>query len=253
MVKRLLQAALVGAVVCGAWAGAAQAAEVSVAVAANFTAPMQKIAAAFERDTGHVTQLVFGATGGFYAQIKNAAPFQVLLAADEKTPRRLEYEGLAVVGTRYTYAVGRLALWSRQAGLVDAQAEVLKTGNFKHLALADPKLAPYGAAAVEVLGKLGLQASLAGRLVYGKNIAQAQQFVATGNAELGFVAWSQVFADGKLTQGSAWKVPAALHTPLRQDAVLLNAGTNNPAAAALLAYLRAEKARAIMASFGYDF
>jgi len=233
-------------------AGPAHAAEVSVAVAANFTAPMQKIAAAFEQDTGHQAILAFGSTGRFYAQIKNGAPFQVLLSADDETPARLEREGLGVSGTRFTYAIGKLVLWSRRAGVVDDKGDVLRAGKFGRIALADPKLSPYGAAAVEVLNGLGLMSSLAPKFVQGENIAQTYQFVATGNAELGFVASSQVFTDGKLTQGSAWTIPASLHAPIRQDAVVLSPGKDNAAAAALMAYLRNDKARAIIRSFGYD-
>ena len=233
-------------------AAAAQAAEVSVAVAANFAAPMQRLVAAFEQDSGHKVVVALGSTGRFYAQIKNGAPFQVLLAADSETPARLEQEGAAVPNTRSTYAVGRLVLWSRQPGLVDAEGAVLRSGGFLRIALADPKLAPYGAAAMQVLKALSLNEVLAPKLVQGDNIAQAYQFVATGNAELGFVAMGQVFADGKLRQGSAWVVPAALHRPLRQDVVLLNAGKGHTAATALLAYLRSDKARAIIRSFGYE-
>lgn len=230
---------------------AAQAAEVSVAVAANFTAPMQKIAPLFEADTGHRAMLAFGSTGRFYAQIRNGAPFQVLLAADDETPARLEQEGQGVAGTRFTYAIGRLVLWSRQPGLVDDKGEVLKAGKFDRLALADPKLAPYGLAAIETLTRLSLLETLRPKFVQGENIAQAYQYVATENAPLGFVAYSQVLADGRL-QGSAWLVPADLHTPIRQDALLLAKGKDNPAAAALLQYLRGEKARAIVRSYGYD-
>lgn len=230
----------------------AQAAEVKVAVAANFAAPMQKIAAAFAADTGHQAVLAFGSTGKFYAQIKNGAPFEVLLAADDETPARLDREGQAVAGTRLTYAIGRLVLWSRQPALVDEAGAVLRRDNFARLALADPKLAPYGAAAVEVINGLGLLATLTPKFVQGENIAQAYQFIATGNAELGFVALSQVLADGKLKEGSAWVVPANLHTPIRQDAIMLNPGKDQAAAAALLTYLRGDKARAIIRSFGYD-
>lgn len=231
---------------------AAQAGEVSVAVAANFAAPMQQIAAAFAQDTGHRAVVALGSTGKFYTQIRNGAPFQVLLSADDGTPARLEREGRAVAGTRFTYATGRLVLWSRDPGRVDAHGQVLKTGGFARLALADPKLAPYGAAAAQVLGGLGLMSTLAPKFVQGENIAKTYQFAATGNAELGFVALSQVFTDGRLTQGSAWIVPASLHAPLRQDAVLLAAGKGHPPALALLAYLRGDKARAIMRGFGYD-
>lgn len=229
----------------------ASAAEVNVAVASNFTAPMQKIAVEFETDTGHQARLSFGSTGKFYAQISNGAPFQVLLAADEETPARLEKEGLAVGGTRFTYAIGTLVLWSAQAGLVDAKGEVLKKAAFRHLALANPKLAPYGAAAVEALDKLGIYAALEPRFVQGENIGQTFQFVGTGNAELGFVALSQVMKDGKITSGSAWIVPANLHTPIRQDAVILTAGKDNAAAMALMKYLKEDKARAIIRAYGY--
>ena len=235
------------------WAGLLHAGEASVAVAANFTAPMQKIAAVFEQDTGHKAVLSFGSTGKFYAQIKNGAPFQVLLAADDETPRRLGKEGLAVAGTQFTYAIGRLVLWSKQPGLVDDKGEVLRKGSFERLAMADPKLAPYGAAAVESLTRLGLLPSLQARLVQGESIAQAYQFVATGNAPLGFVALSQVTSEGRLTEGSAWVVPANLHTPIRQDAVVLAMGRDNSAAAAFMAYLKGDKARAIIRSFGYEF
>jgi len=226
--------------------------EVLVAVAANFTAPMQKIAAEFERDTGHKAQLAFGATGKFYAQIQNGAPFQVLLAADNETPAKLEKEGLAQGGSRFTYAIGKLVLWSPRPGYVDDKGEVLKKGAFKRLALANPKLAPYGLAAVETLTGLGLLSAVQGKFVQGENIAQTYQFVGTGNAELGFVALSQVTKDGRIASGSAWIVPANLHTPIRQDAVILVNGKGNPAADALMKYLRGEKAQAIIRSFGYD-
>lgn len=229
----------------------ARADQVQVAVAANFTAPMQKIASEFEKDTGHKAQLAFGSTGKFYAQIKNGAPFQVLLSADDKTPARLEKEGLAVSGTRFTYAIGTLVLWSARPGYVDGKGEVLKKGAFQHLALANPKLAPYGAAAVEVLNKLGLNAALEPKFVQGENIAQTFQFVSTGNAELGFVALSQVMKDGKVADGSAWIVPADLHMPIRQDAVILSTGKDNQAALALLKYLKEDKARAIIKAYGY--
>jgi molybdate transport system substrate-binding protein len=245
-------AGLVLGLLFGLLPGAAQAAEVHVAVAANFTAPMQKIAAEFERDTGHRAVLSFGATGKFYAQIRNGAPFQVLLSADDETPSRLVREGAGAAASQFTYAMGRLVLWSRDAGRVDAQGAVLKAGHFQRLALADPKLAPYGAAAMEVLRGLGLADTLAPKLVQGENISQAFQFTASGNAELGFVAMAQVFAEGRLTRGSAWVVPAAMHAPLKQDALLLNTGQSNPAATALLAYLKGEKARTLIRSFGYD-
>jgi molybdate transport system substrate-binding protein len=230
---------------------AAQAGEVTVAVAANFTAPMQKIAQAFEQDTGHKATLAFGATGKFYAQIKNGAPFSVLLAADDETPARLEKEGLAIAGTRLTYATGRLALWSKQANVVDDKGEVLRSNSFNKLAIADPKLAPYGIAAMEVINKLGVQANVVSKLVQGESIGQTYQFVSTENAQLGFVALSQISVDGRITQGSAWVVPQHLHTPLKQDAVLLNAGKDNAAAHALLKYLQGDTAKAIITRYGY--
>jgi molybdate transport system substrate-binding protein len=229
----------------------AQAGEVTVAVAANFTAPMQKIAQAFEQDTGHKALLAFGSTGKFYAQIKNGAPFAVLLAADDETPARLEKEGLTVVSTRFTYATGRLALWSKNASLVDDKGEVLRSQRFQKLAMADPKLAPYGAAAMEVISKMGVQASVASKLVQGESIGQTYQFVSTENAQLGFVALSQISLEGRITHGSAWVVPLAMHTPLKQDAVLLSHGKDNPAAHALLKYLQADKAKTIIRQYGY--
>ena len=239
--------ALVGCLL--SWA--THAGEVVVAVAANFTAPMQKIAAAFEQDTGHKAQLAFGATGKFYAQIKNGASFAVLLAADDETPARLEKEGLAVAGTRFTYATGRLVLWSKQANWVDDKGEVLRSNRFQKLAIADPKLAPYGAAAMEVIQHLGVQANVVPKLVQGESIGQTYQFVSTENAQLGFVALSQISFDGRITQGSAWVVPQHMHTPLKQDAVLLNAGKDNAAAQALLKYLQGDKAKAIIRQYGY--
>jgi molybdate transport system substrate-binding protein len=233
-------------------ANATHADEVQVAVAANFTAPMKQIAADFEKDTGHKAQLAFGATGKFYAQIRNGAPFEVLLAADDTTPAKLETEGATVAESRFTYATGRLVLWSSDAGLVDGKGEVLKRGEFKHLAIANPKLAPYGVAAVEALTSLKLLDSVQPKFVQAENIAQTYQFVASGNAELGFVALSQVMKDGKIGAGSAWVVPASLHQPIRQDAVILAAGKSKPAAAALMNYLKGEKARNVIKSYGYD-
>lgn len=248
-----MQGFWISAVAACAWVAgtAVQAAEVQVAVAANFTAPMQKIAPLFEADTGHKARLAFGSTGRFYAQIRNGAPFDVLLAADDETPTRLEREGQG--GGRFTYAIGKLVLWSKQPTLVDDKGDVLRSGRFDKLALADPRLAPYGAAAIETMTKLGVIDALRPKFVQGENIAQTWQFVATENAQLGFVALSQVWADGKLKEGSAWLVPATLYTPIRQDAILLNRGKDKAAAKALLQYLRGDKARAIIQSYGYEF
>lgn len=233
--------------------GPARGGEVSVAVAANFTAPMKTIAVEFERDTGHTAKPAFGATGRFYAQVKNGAPFEVLLSADDETPARLVQEGLAEASSRFTYAIGSLVLWSAKPDLVDASGEVLRTGQFRKLALANPKTAPYGRAAVETMNRLGLLATLEPRFVQGENIAQTYQFASTGNAELAFVALSQVMKDGRIAEGSAWVVPAGMHEPIRQDAVLLTLGKGNAAALALLRYLKTEKARKLIASFGYSF
>lgn len=226
--------------------------EVQVAVASNFTQPMQKIASGFAQATGHKIVPIFGSTGKFYAQIKNGAPFEVLLSADDETPARLEKEGAAVAGTRFTYARGRLVLWSAKPGIVDDRGEVLKKGSFDHLAVANPRLAPYGAAALQVMQALGVRDALQPKLVQAENITQAYQFVASGNAEVGFVALSQVGKNGRITEGSAWVVPANLYQPLLQDAVLLHKGRGKPAALALLNYLKSEPARAVVHSFGYE-
>ena len=232
--------------------GSAWADEVQVAVAANFTAPMQAIAKDFEQDTGHKLVSSFGATGQFYTQIKNGAPFEVFLSADDSTPAKLETENETVKGSRFTYAVGTLALWSAKQGYVDAKGQVLKANQYQHLAIANPKAAPYGLAATQVLDKLQLTEATKAKWVEGQNITQAFQFVSTGNAELGFVALSQIYKDGKVTGGSAWIVPAELHDPIRQDAVILNKGKDNPAAKALVDYLKGPKAAAIIQSYGYE-
>ena len=234
------------------WMNQSLADEVSVAVAANFAAPMKIIAQHFERETGHKVVLSFGGTGQFYSQIKNGAPFAVLLAADTQTPAKIEKEGLGVPGTKFTYAIGQLVLWSKKPGLVDDQGEILKTGNFTKIALANPKLAPYGSAAIEVLNRLGIMSQIKPKIVEGSNIAQTYQFVFSENAIVGFVAMSQVFEDGKLKQGSGWIVPAKMYSPIKQDAILLNSGRNNPAAIALMTYLQSEAAKAVIHKFGYQ-
>ena len=229
----------------------ARAGEVSVAVAANFSAPMHAIAAEFARDTGHSARAAFGSSGRFYAQIQNGAPFEVLLSADDEIPARLVQEGLADAASRFTYAVGRLVLWSARPQAVDVKGEILRSSRFEKLALANPKTAPYGRAAVETLTRLGLLARVEPKFVQGENIAQTFQFVSSGNAELGFVALSQVVRDGRIGAGSAWIVPADLHQPIRQDAVLLVRGGGNAAAQALLQYLQGEKAKQIIRAYGY--
>lgn len=240
-------AALIG---CFASASA-QADEVQVAVAANFTAPIQAIARDFQQDTGHKLIAAYGATGQFYTQIKNGAPFEVFLAADDSTPEKLEKEGDIVPGSRFTYASGTLALWSAKDGYIDGTDKVLLANQFKHLSIANPKAAPYGLAATQVLAKLGLTDKVKAKIVEGQNITQAYQFVSTGNAELGFVALSQIYKDGQVSEGSAWIVPEAMHDPIRQDAVILKKGEHNPAAQALAEYLKGPKATAIIKSYGY--
>lgn len=223
-----------------------------VAVAANFTKPMTEIAAEFEKTTGHTAKLSFGSSGKFVAQIENGAPYEIFLSADESGPAKLEQAGLSVADSRFVYAIGRLVLWSAAPNLVDEQGKVLSSGGFKHLAIADPKLAPYGLAAIEVLSKQGLADKLKPMLVLGENITQAHQFVSTGNAELGFVALSQVVEQGKIVSGSGWIVPLDQYSALTQSAVLLNMGSENPAAKALMAYLKSDAARNIIQKYGYN-
>ena len=228
------------------------AGEVRVAVASNFAAPVERIAVLFQQQSGHTLKISPGASGKFYAQIASGAPFDVFLSADDTNPQRLEREGLAVGGSSFVYALGKLVLWSAQPGLVDAKGAVLAKGNFNKLAYADPKLAPYGLAARETLEKLGLWNSVQGKLVTGENITQTYQFAATGNAELGFVALSQVYKDGKVMEGSSWLVPSNLYSPIRQSAVQLSAAKDPAAARALLTYLKSKKAAEIIRSFGYE-
>lgn len=236
-----------------AFSASSRAETVSVAVAANFTAPMQAIAVEFEKTTGYKAELAFGSSGKFFAQIKNGAPFQVFLSADDKKPKKLEEDGLAVAGSRFTYALGSLVLWSAEPGYLDAAdaKRILRQATFEHLALASPKLAPYGAAAIETLQNLKLLEALRPKFVLGENVSQTYQFIATGNAQLGFVALSQVIKDGTIGTGSGWIVPAELHSPIRQDAVLLTNGKNSSAAKALMDYLKSEQATIIIKSYGY--
>ena len=233
-------------------AGSLHAAEARVAVAANFAEPVKAIAAVLEKTTGHTLKISVGATGGLYAQIKNGAPFDVMLAADTKTPAQLEADGLAQPGSRFTYATGKLVLWSADAAKVDSQGAVLKGRGFRKLAVANPKTAPYGAAAVEVIDKLGLSASLTPKLVQGESIGQTYNFAFTGNAEIAFVAMSQVLEGGRLKGGSMWVVPQNLYAPIRQDAVLLKTGANNEAAKALMKLLQSSDIKTLIRSYGYD-
>ena len=229
----------------------AQAEEVLAAVATNFVDPLATIGKGFTAATGHTLKVSSGATGKFFVQIAADAPFEVLIAADDDTPRKLIANGYGVAGSQFTYATGKLVLWSAQPGYIDDQGAVLATGTYAHLAIANPKLAPYGRAGLEVLKARGLADAIVPKLVTAESIAQAHQFVATGNAELGFVALSQVAPQGKPVIGSYWLVPAALYGEIRQDAVLLKTGEKNPAAAALLAYLKSPAAKAVIRSYGY--
>ncbi|MBC7726816.1 MAG: molybdate ABC transporter substrate-binding protein [Microbacteriaceae bacterium] len=260
-------------------ASAAQADAVTVAVAANFAGPMARIAEGFAAASGHTLKVSTGSTGKFYSQILAGAPFEVLIAADDETPKKLIAEGHAVAGSNFTYAIGQLVLWSAQPGYVDEQGAVLAAGKFNKLAIANPKLAPYGRAGMEVIKAKGLTEALAPKLVTGESIAQAYQFVSTGNAELGFVALSQVIGTapppahdarlaGPMPQtpqpprgpaavsglpvvGSYWRVPAHLYAEIRQDVVLLKPGEKSAAAAALLAYLKSAPAQALIQAYGY--
>jgi molybdate transport system substrate-binding protein len=225
---------------------------VNVAVAANFSGPMQKIASAFEQTTGHKTVIAFGTVGKFYAQIKSGAPFDLLISADQKTPEQLEKDNLAVAESRFTYAIGKLVLWSPRPGFVDDHGDILKKETFKHIAIANPKLAVYGEAAIKALNNLGLTERLQARFVTGENITQAYQFVSSGNAELGFIAWSQIYEEGLAIPGSYWLVPQNLYPRLRQDAVLLTRGKDNVAAQDLLDFIRSDTAKNIIRSYGYD-
>lgn len=230
-------------------AASALAAETKVAVAANFTEPAKEIAAKFEAKTGDKVVLSFGSSGQFYTQIANGAPYEVFLSADSERPTKAEAEGLAVAGSRFTYATGRLVLWSKTPGLVDAKGAVLAKGGFEKLSIADPKAAPYGLAAVETLTKLKLYDTLKPKIVTGSSITQAFQYVQTGAAEVGFVALSQVINE---QGGSRWLVPTADHTPIDQQAVLLKTGADSATAKAFLAYLKSKDAKAIIKRYGYE-
>jgi molybdate transport system substrate-binding protein len=230
------------------WLPLAGADEVRIAAAANFTSTMNSLKPLFEKQRGHQVVVSYGSTGKLYTQIINGAPFDILLSADDERPLQLEREGYSVPGSRFTYAVGQLTLWSSDPSLVDAKGHVLRGAHFTRLAIANPKTAPYGAAALEVLTALGLHQQVKPRLVQGDNIAQTWQFVATGNAQLGFVAHAQVIEANK---GSWWQVPQSLYTPIRQDAVLLKQGAGNPAATAFLDFLRGSAARGVIERSGY--
>ena len=227
--------------------GSAFAGQTHVAVAANFIEPAREIAVLFKEKTGHEAILISGASGAFFTQITHGAPFEVFLSADDERPRLAVEQGFAVPGSRFTYAIGKLALWSRVIDVSDGEA-ALKAGKFNRLSIANPTAAPYGAAAIETIQALGLSDALQSKIVQGSSIAQAFQFVDTRNAEVGFVALSQLYGNH---EGTLWLVPQSLYAPIRQDAVLLNNGANDEAAKAFLAFIKGPEAHAIIERFGY--
>lgn len=244
-----VRAFAVGVLLLSQWA---QAAEATVAVAANFAEPIKAIAAVLEKSTGHTLRISLGPTGGLYTQIMNGAPFDVFLAADTERPEMLEKEVLTQAGTRFTYAIGKLVLWSSREGRIDGQGTVLRSTDLGKVAIANPKTAPYGAAAVAAMEKMGLHATLQPRLVQGESIGQTFNFVKTGNADVGFVAMAQVLSGGRLKEGSMWVVPQDLYPPIRQDAVVLKRGESNEAAQALIRLLKSPNIKDLIRSYGYD-
>ncbi len=244
-----LRRGLLGALGALLLIGPAHAGDTKVAVAANFTEPAREIAAAFQKVTGDTATLSFGASGAFYTQMTQGAPFDIFLSADADRPKKIQEDGLGVPGSCFTYAIGRLVLYSATPGLVDPSGAVLKSGNFARLSIADPQAAPYGLAAMQTLTRMGLLGALTPKIVKGSSITQAYQFVATGAAELGFVALSQVVA---VPGGSRWVVPAGFHAPIEQQAVLLRVGAPNPAARAFMKFLKSPPALAIIRRYGYE-
>ena len=242
-------AGLASIAVVVALSASVRAAEVKVAVAANFTDAVKEIGALFERASGHTAVFSFGPTGGLYNQITQAAPFEVFVSADQATPAKAIKEGHAVEGTSFTYATGKLVLFSKTDGLTLGE-QTLKDGKFTKIAIANPKTAPYGAAAIEVMEKLGVYAALEAKIVQGNNIAQTYQFVDTGNAEVGFVAFAQIALK---RGGSRWVVPASMYKTIAQDAVLLKTGANNEAAKGFMAFLKGPEARKVIEKYGYGF
>jgi molybdate transport system substrate-binding protein len=230
------------------WAG-----EVSVAVASNFAAPLERIVPLFQKESGHTVKVSAGASGKLYAQIRSKAPFDVFLSADEELPRQLVQDGLAVTGSRFIYATGNLVLWSAQPGFVDEKGAVLNKGNFSMLAIANPRFSPYGVAAKETLTKLTMWNSIQEKLTKGENVIQTRQLVVTEKADLAFIALSQLMRDGKMVEGGSWwLVPPEMHKPINQNAVLLTGAKDQEAAKAFLAFLKGEKARTVMRGFGYE-
>lgn len=237
---------------CGLMSSQVRAGEVNVAVTADFAAPMQQIVPLFQKESGHTVKFSLGASGKLYAQIKKGAPFDVFLSADEELPKQLLQDGLAVGGSRFIYATGRLVLWSAQPGFVDEKGAVLNKGNFSTLAMPNPRTSPYGVAVKETLTKLIMWNSMQGKLDRRDDVAVAYQLAATERADLAFIALSQVMHDGKVTSGSWWLVPPELHNPIRQSAVLLSGAQNPAAAKAFLTFLKSDKARKVMREFGYE-
>jgi molybdate transport system substrate-binding protein len=246
MKKSLLSMVLVILVVTPALAE-----QVLVAVAANFVPPFREVATEFEKMTGHNVQIAAGSSGNFYAQIKNGAPFDVFFSADNERPKLLEDEGLGVKGSRFTYAIGRLVLWSPDPDLVKGE-DTLRSQKFKHLAVANPKTAPYGVAAMRAMQKLGVWESVQPRIVLGENIGQTMGFIESGNAELGFLALSQVMDPKIKGKGGRWDVPNDFHDPIQQDVILLAKGKENPAAKALMEFVGRSQATAIIERYGYE-
>jgi molybdate transport system substrate-binding protein len=224
--------------------------EVRIAVAANFIDATRGLVPMFERTTGHTTKISYGSTGKLYSQIEHGAPFELFLAADTQRPIKAEKEGLAVTGSRFIYAKGKLVLWSAQPNRFDSGETYLKTSNFKHIALANPKTAPYGQAAIQVLEHINQFDLLTPKLVMGDSIAQTFQFAATGNADAGFVALAQI-KGWKGEIGTLWEIPTDYYAPINQAAVLLKKGASNPAARAYLEFLKSDKAREVIKKYGY--
>ncbi|MFO8023945.1 molybdate ABC transporter substrate-binding protein [Thiohalophilus sp.] len=248
IVKQTGRIALIIHLLSGAVIQQVNAETLRVAVAANFKTTLEVLVENFEANSEHRVILASGSTGKHYAQIRNGAPFDLFFAADARRPRLLEQQQRSVAGSRFTYAVGKLVLWSPKPGYVDDKGQVLASGTFRRLAMANPRLAPYGLAAKQVLQQRGLYEHLQSRLVRGENIAQTFQFVATGNAQLGFVALSQLQGSSMAQQGSLWTIPESLYDPIEQQAVLLN---DTPAARAFIAYIKNEPAGRIIRRFGY--
>ena len=246
-VRRLLMRIATICLLLSASIGAAD--EIFVAVASNFAATLKAIATRFEAASGHKIHISTGATGKQYAQIRHGAPFDVFFAAESRRPQLLESEGFALPGSRFTYALGKLVLWSPEAAYVDSHGKVLRNGKFRHLAMANPRLAPYGKAAREVLQAMGLWQRLQDRIVRGENIGQAFQFVKSGNAELGLVAWPQIRRDGQPVPGSYWSIPGSLYSPIEQQAVMLKPSL---AAREFVAFVKSREARALIHDAGYD-